>query len=452
MSDEYVRPGIVNGSLLRDISNRVESFELDLIQLNCVRIDIDPYTLDPTGTLRLVETYFNWVDSTSIALYPRKTFTNWIQYTPQKSVEELSTLYAMLALAAAFSGESTLEFRSSCVSAIEDAQTILGTHLCSSHICVLLSLYGILTEDDQLAWQSIEASLEIVTALGYRNEEVCIQKEGNAGSREVFGFTSAQLAECKRRTFWTAFIIDRVESWVVDAVHTVDVSDIFVRLPMDDDGYEQGSRSSTPFYNNGLVDQSKTALLPECAQSTVPWFILIAAFWGYVDGLNRHYEHHLGFSSSTTDEFFFHKTHRALDWWISVLPSRLQDSATNRLTAEHTKRNRMFFQMHTFYYLARIKLYCCVRAGDFLGLPERNKLAKSYAGMLVKLLDTFDTNHSPSVRDRSADNACHGFFFSNPASLYLQPEQDTEMANDDAIINMILKNLSDGRIGPVSPA
>jgi hypothetical protein len=72
---------------------------------------------------------------------------------------------------------------------------------------LLVAGYNHLIGKDSTGWDLSGSALRIISAMRLNTEEGC-GDDLDEFNRRYFSFTREQLKECRRRTFWTAFLVD----------------------------------------------------------------------------------------------------------------------------------------------------------------------------------------------------------------------------------------------------
>ena len=170
---------------------------------------LDPYVIDRELTVQFVENYFTYVNNTTYRMFPPQLFLRWVQHSHKKSAVERMALYAMLAVGSVFSDDIKHHKQGSLLATIaqdaaEKSQGEFTLQLVHSRL--LLSLYFIALGEPRKAWDFAGAAIRAASGLGFHLESDClleIESEENS-----YGLSKFAIAECRRRCFWTVFMID----------------------------------------------------------------------------------------------------------------------------------------------------------------------------------------------------------------------------------------------------
>lgn len=283
---------------------------------------------------------------------------HWLRTRPQKCQNERVVLYAMLAVGSIFAEDTYSAIGKQCASIVTDAlQSRQGRFgMCIIQARLLLGLYNFARGANELGWDQIGSGINAATYLAYQTEQGCA-KEDSERTRE-FGFTNEQLIECKRRTLWSAFLMDR---YCGGKSTVINPKDVYLRLPSLDDSFERGWKSEAPFYNNNIVDPANTALTASSPISPMAWLILAAAIWGDVVNFIYRGVYRSPLMYEEEYEKFYEQTHTALQGWSSRLPEQLQFSPANIERSIKGGYAGPYVSMHILYHLSCVKMNRFVR-------------------------------------------------------------------------------------------
>ena len=160
----------------------------------------DPSLVDDGLTMLYTKEYFKYINSHVYSLFPKKAFLRWVKQCRTKSLNDNMLLYAILAAGTAFSEHTNHEIHHDQF--INVAEVSLdrssGSELQVVQTLLILSMLkyscGELEKSRALSMAAIR--MAYATQL---NEEVQVDKPN-------FELDLANHLECRRRTFWLAFI------------------------------------------------------------------------------------------------------------------------------------------------------------------------------------------------------------------------------------------------------
>lgn len=169
----------------------------------------DPYEVDPESTMHYVDTYFIHINAATYRMFPRKSFTRWIKTEKAKSPDDLMILYTILAMGSMFSSRAERKHEGSLFSkiaryAVEKNHGNFSIQLIQSRL--LLAFYHFALGETHKAWDFGGMGFRVASALKLNLEEGVT----DIGEDDVveYGLNRHALAECRRRTFWSAYMMD----------------------------------------------------------------------------------------------------------------------------------------------------------------------------------------------------------------------------------------------------
>jgi hypothetical protein len=171
--------------------------------------DQDPYLYDPEATMRFVELFFAQSAREVSIMFPRGAFTRWVRTCRDKCQRECMALYAVLAMGSIFAENEFSSFAKICAERASQAVSMIDGKfsLAIVQARLLVAGYNHLVGRDSTGWDLSGSALRIISAMRLNTEEGC-GEDLDEFNRRYFSFSSEQLKECRRRTFWTAFLVD----------------------------------------------------------------------------------------------------------------------------------------------------------------------------------------------------------------------------------------------------
>lgn len=367
-----------------------------------VTLDDDPYTADPELTIQLLDFYFTHINEATYSLFPRNHFLYWAKSRPKASRQERLVLYAILAVGAIFADDHGSEMGKQYVQIATNAvdHGVGKPNMCTVQARFLLALYHLAIGDDDAAWDFVGRAVRESTSAQLRlNTEGDYEDDAESDDHHAldFGFTRRQQAECRRRTFWSIFMLDRFQDGLLCAI---DPRDVFLRLPCSSEAYEHGLPSDTPFYNNGVVESAKTA--PSLTLGTrgcpLAWLVLTAAIWGDVLVATNRTVYRGESDYRAAYEKVYSDTHAALQDWLSKLPDHLQYSEANVDRSIQGGYAGVFISMHAAYHFILIRLNRYVRHAVMPDIIARNiRAAHIHANSLLAMTSTLQAPRRDSA-------------------------------------------------------
>ncbi|KAJ5176873.1 uncharacterized protein N7482_002750 [Penicillium canariense] len=353
-----------------DTANRLPRYSEILGELRDINPDdplvgswkIDPFDNDPEMTLHYVETYFSNVNDGIYHIFPRARFVLWLKSCETKSPEDKMLLYSMMALGSLFSDRPdrvTALRRYSRIArfAIQKSQHSLSLQLAQSHLIMSLLYYaaGSLVG----SWDSIGAAGRAVSGLRFNIESGGVIVDQNQACD--YGLHPQALIECRRRTFWVAFILDRVSFFFSATSTSISSESALIRLPCREEIYEAQQYATAPYFQTVLNQAPISAEDDRSALSPIAFLIQILSIWGDVSFQAFRLSHTPSDGWSPLAEGFHSTIIRRTDEWMNRLPEHLAFSVTNMERASQAKNVDALVSIHMFYHATLMKLYRHVR-------------------------------------------------------------------------------------------
>lgn len=318
--------------------------------------NVDPYDSDPEMTIHYVESYFTSVNEL-YHIFPHARFVLWLKSCHTKSAEDKMLLYSMMALGSIFSDRpdrlgALRRYSRIARFAIQKSQHALSLQLVQSHLIMSLLYYA--TGSLVGSWDSIGAAGRAASGLRYNVESGGVIVEQNQACD--YGLHPQALIECRRRTYWVAFIFDRLSSFFSATSTFISSEAALIRLPCREEIYEAQQYATAPYFQP-VLNQATVTDDDLSALSPMAFLIQIMSIWGDVS-LNVFRLAHApseGYAQ-LAEEFHEIITHRAENW-IKRLPEHLVFSAVNLERAVQVKKADAFLSIHLFYHATLMKLY-----------------------------------------------------------------------------------------------
>lgn len=169
----------------------------------------DPYEVDPEVTMHYIETYFIHINAATYRIFPRKLFLKWVKTETAKSPDDLMILYTMLAMGSVFSSKAERKHEGSLFNkiaryAVEKNHGKYSLQLVQSRL--LLAFYHFSLGEPHKAWDYGGMAFRVASGLKLNLEEGVTDISDD--DLMDYGLNRHALAECRRRTFWSAYMMD----------------------------------------------------------------------------------------------------------------------------------------------------------------------------------------------------------------------------------------------------
>lgn len=169
----------------------------------------NPYLVDPDVTMHYMETYFSHINAATYRIFPRKHFLHWVKSETVKSSNDLMLIYTMLTMGTVFSSRSERNhegptFSKIAVYAVGKNHGNYSLQLVQSRL--LLAFYHFSIGDTAKAWDYGGMGFRVASGLKLNLEEGVT--DITEDEMIEYGMNRHALAECRRRTFWSAYMMD----------------------------------------------------------------------------------------------------------------------------------------------------------------------------------------------------------------------------------------------------
>lgn len=342
--------------------------------------DTDPYAVDPKHTLSLLELYFEHIGSATYCMFPKKQFLEWVQNCSTKSQDDRMLLYSVLAMGSTFAIDPMLRSLGRHLAEIashacEKKVGKFSLQLCQSRLMIGLFNWASGKAAESIAWDISGSAFRSISALGLNTEKGV----SNLDEGMTYGFDRPTLEECRRRTFWSGFLMDvsnplsimestcscsfkrqRYNGFCGGTSCVFQLDDIFLRLPCKESDFENlDNVDPRPYfdYDSLLAEGSTPTISGAMAQLT-----LISAVWGEVAEKTSRAVHRTESPSyAQVYHEFQEKVTRRLNGWLACLPAPLRYSLENLDASIAGGYAGTFVSIHALYHTAAIRLNRHVR-------------------------------------------------------------------------------------------
>ncbi|KFY08563.1 hypothetical protein V492_06120 [Pseudogymnoascus sp. VKM F-4246] len=317
----------------------------------------NPFETNEALSFDLLDNFFTNTSCTTYRFLPEPHFRTWVaDRSIRKSPQDIMLMYGLLALATVFStadgaklrGE---EFAAVCRCAAEGSEFSL--HLVQSKL--LLSLYYVATNKYHESLDFSGSAVRVATWLGL-NVELGESEKGS--NTTIFNLDRVGYAECRRRTFWSCYIMDHFSTFCNGHLNTINPKDIFLRYPTTTKNFESLTEAGAPFFvPSGALAQSSLKDVGITA-----YMINILSIWGDIRDYN--YRASKSANAAVTEPFsaFYASTIARLEGWrASLLPSA-ENTIENLDAAVMEGSMGSFVSLHALYHVSYANLH---RYGQF---------------------------------------------------------------------------------------
>lgn len=312
----------------------------------------------------------------------------WLTTSCEQNLNNNMVLYAMLALGSIFAGQAYAGAgkRFSELAAQGVASTLGRFSLGVAKTRLLLGLYKFAKGDEGAAWDYYGLAISTISALRYNDEETCVTGRDQHNQILEYGLTIQQLVECRRRTFWAVFLMDRYNG-LRGGLCIVTYADVHLRLPCAEESYESGMPSEAPFFNNGSKDGPIASLASLTLTSPMACSIVLGGIWGNVMNFISRAKNYSRTAYSAAYEKAYEETYIALHDWSSSLPEHLRYNEANLERSILEGCVDTFISLHALHHFALMKLNRCLRHSLVPDVAPRNiRAAHHHAHALLNMM------------------------------------------------------------------
>ncbi|KAJ5775196.1 uncharacterized protein N7511_000207 [Penicillium nucicola] len=353
---------------------------------------LDPHESDSETTMHYIECYFMHVNDGLYHMFPHTRFVLWLKSYPNKSAEDKMLLYSMMALGAVFSDRSDKvvamrRYARIARFAINRSQHALSLQLVQSHI--IMSLWYYATGSLVGSWDSIGAAGRAVFGLRYNLESGGVVVDQNQACD--YGLHPQALIECRRRTFWIAFVLDRFSSLYSASSTFISSDAALLRLPCREEIYETQQYATAPYFQS-FLNQPTSSDDDRPTLSPMAFLIELMAIWGdvslHVIRLPHMPPEAYGRLAEEFHTTIVHKTNTRM----TRLPEHLQFSSVNLEQSIRARKADTFISIHLFYHATLMKLYRHARYQSLRAeiLTQYIHRARYHAVEILRIAPTFD--------------------------------------------------------------
>ncbi|KAH7251853.1 hypothetical protein BKA59DRAFT_525219 [Fusarium tricinctum] len=311
----------------------------------------DPSLSDPQSIRTVISHFFVHLDSTMIVRFiPENVFKTWVVNPGhRKSPEDLMILYSILAVGVALSGgPKAIAFEYASVAHYAQKYTTVSCiQLVQTRI--LLALYYISVSRSSEASEMMSSAIATASCLQLNVEIEESREDGLA--TYPFGMNKAGYCEARRRTFWSLYMLERLDGRFPDRLAMINAEDIYTRLPAESHGFERQVDGHAPIFNpyiSGVTNGHEREF------GISAYLVEMVHIWS--NDVCRIYRTARRANMMGADVESPQRTLKRIQDWRYALPSRLAFTASNLESAALAGELGPFLTMHLLYNHAMIKL------------------------------------------------------------------------------------------------
>lgn len=169
---------------------------------------LEPCTISPLA-MEYLDLYFVHINQAIYCMLPKGPFLEWVRSCQERTLDDKMILYTLMAMGCRFSTrkESVAHGRRFLQIARYAEQSSFGRFtLQLVQTRLILALLNFSLGNASEAWDYCGTAVRAVCGLKYNSEEAAIDRPHLVDLE--YGLDRRTLAECQRRTFWSAYIMD----------------------------------------------------------------------------------------------------------------------------------------------------------------------------------------------------------------------------------------------------
>lgn len=386
----------------------------------------DPYEADPELTSHLLGLYFTHIGSATYCIFPRQHFTAWVETCRKKSRDDHMLLYSVLAMGSIFATDLEKrsfgkQFAGIATYATEKRFGKFSLQLCQGRL--MLALYNFARGKATEAWDFCGSALRAISALKLNTEEGV--KDIPDDTDLDFGFDRSTLEECRRRTFWSGFLMDvsstdfitatvyilmlqqRYNGFCGGTLCVIQPEDTLLHLPCLESAYGSSIPPETPLFDFDILKKGSPS---NSALGAMAYLTLISAIWGDVMSHTSRAVHRFGNTYEKLYQDFYSRTCDRLEAWMAHLPPHLHYSRDNLDISITNGYAGTFLSIHALYHTSTMRLNRHVRLTSLSSSAIRRNIiqATQDAAQFLSVMQAL----SRSSRSRRLPSS--PFIFSTP--------------------------------------
>jgi hypothetical protein len=347
---------------------------------------VDPYTTQPALVTELINVYFKQVPETVYCMFPEGPFKAWVLSGGDKSLDDLMLVCTVLALGTVFSSKAehkALGIQYASISRYACLNRHFSLQLVQSRL--ILALYYFATNNANDSWDALGGALRAASGLRLNVE---FEKSDDVYLKTFpYGLNRHGYAECRRRTFWSCYLMDRFNGFSSGHFSVIHPEDIFLRFPCDSKSFESEAEVHNPYFDVTTPPIQNT----NWTIGSMAYLVNVSTIWGEVmANIYRTTQRPVPSTSGSAFATFYENTTQRLRAWKDSLPTCYQFSAESLKRAADSGKLGTYMTMHTLYYTTSMKLNRYMQLSDLNAsqIAHHVSVAKQHAETLLVIMDT----------------------------------------------------------------
>lgn len=373
---------------------------------------VNPYTAHPALVTDLMQVFFKRAPETAYCMFPEASFKAWVLTGGEKSLDDLMLIYTILALATVFSSKpehKALGVQYASISRYACANRHFSIQLVQSRMILAIYYFAINNPND-----SSDACGGSIRAASGLRLNVEIEKSEDAYLETFpYGLNRHGYAECRRRTFWCCYLMDRFNGFCSGHFSVIHPEDVFLRLPCDAKSFASQAEVHNPYFDFTTPPIQNT----NWTIGSMAYLINICTILGEVmANIYRTTQRPVPLASNSAFTSFYESTTQRLRAWKDSLLPRYQFSAESLARAADRGNVGTYITMHTLYHTAAMKLNRYMQRSTLSPsqVVHHVSISKQHAETILVIMDTLAARHPsmPSPVSQSEQSAAINKFSS----------------------------------------
>lgn len=209
-----------------------------------------------------------------------------------------------------------------------------------------------------------------------------------------YGLNGHGYAECKRRTFWSCYLMDRFNGFCSGHLSKFNAEDIFLRLPCDARSFEAQLDTRNPFF-----EASTPPIRSDSWEvGSMGYLINITTIWGDIMAyVYRSSQRPASCDASKFVDFYQASTARLVAW-KQALPQRYAFSPDTIARTAESGSLGIYVCMHTIYNSSMVELNRYVPSAlGTLQKAHHISAAQRHAQMILEMMEQVSTRRGTAA-------------------------------------------------------
>jgi hypothetical protein len=360
---------------------------------------VNPYSTHPAVVSELLSLFYKYSPEPAAGLFPEGPFRSWVLSTSDRSLDDLMIIYTLLALGTVFSTKpehKALGIRYAAISRYACDNRHFSIQLVHSRL--LLAVYYFASNNPNDSWDFCGGAMRAASGLKLNVE---IERSDDAFLTTFpYGLNRHGYAECRRRTFWCCYLMDRFHGFCSGHLSLEHSEDVFLRLPCDAESFDAQVETQSPFFD----PYGSPSPSPNGKMGSLAYLIIATSIWGDVmANIYRTSQSRTAPANSSAFMAFYDKTTQRLRDWKDSLPEHYTFSTENLKREEEKAKLGTFIGMHSIYHTAYMKLNSYVPRSMLTPaqLTHHVSLATQHAEDLLLIMDAVASRRASLPRPPS---------------------------------------------------